>query len=138
MFDFDLGWILTFIGGSTMLTVAALAIFAPSVLRVASEWLVALSPLLKGVAEGLVNLAKSLWEGFLDITDNGKTILTVGLAGAACFLWGYSYAPTKVETRVEYRERCSSGNRVGTPPRPTKRPPPDPFTSWLDDIFGVQ
>ncbi len=134
MFDF-LDW-LPWLGGSSVVALIAVAFFAPSVLQVAASWLSSMAPLFKGAAEGIVEFSKSLWSGFLDVTDNGKTILFVALVGLGCFLWGYSKAPTKiVEKTVTVRENCSSG-RHRVPPRPTKRPPPDPFTSWMDDLFG--
>lgn len=134
MFDL-LSWV-PWVGGSSLVALALVALFAPSVLQVAAAWLSSLAPLFKGVAEGAVEVAKSLWVGFLDVTDNGKTILFVALVGALAFLWGYSKAPTKVveKTVTRYEECSSSRHRV--PPRPTKRPPPDPLSSWLDDIFG--
>ena len=124
-------------GGST-LALIAVAVFAPSVLTVAASWLSALAPLIKSAAEGIAELGKALWVGFLDVTDNGRTILFVGAVAFAAYLWGYSHGLDKpAEVRVE--------KTVGKncPPLPTRRPTPkkpaeDPLSSWIDNIFVNQ
>ena len=69
-------WLPWLMGGSTI-ALLVLAVVAPSVLQVAATWLSALSPLVKGVAEGIVAFARVLWSGIQDIIDNWKTIVTV-------------------------------------------------------------
>lgn len=130
MLDDLLGW-LPWIGGGSTLALIVVALLAPSVLTVASSWLSALSPLLKGLAEGLVSFSKSLWEGFLDVTDNGKTILFVGVVAFGTYLWGYSHgleSHTKPPVQVECPDRRSTPGV----PLPTKRPE----RTWLDEVFG--
>lgn len=105
----------------------AVAILAPSVLQVAGNWLSALSPLIKGAAEGLVYFVKALWSGVLDMVDNLGSILLVAVVGLGCYLWGVSNVRTIVETRVE-KVPC-----VEQPPTRTR----EPSRSIFDDIFGT-
>lgn len=71
------GWL---VGGSTLAIIAAM-VFAPSLLGVAAEYLKALSPIVKGAAEGAVALFKLLWEGVKDMTDNiGSVLLILAVA----------------------------------------------------------
>lgn len=101
-------WVTTILGGGAVVWVA-LAIFAPSVLNVASSWLVAMSPLVQGVSEGLVNLGKRLWDGFLDVVDNINTIIFVALVALSAGLYVHFYAPKYdlktcvAELRKEYK-----------------------------------
>jgi len=55
----------------------ALMIFAPGVINVITTWLAALSPLVKGIGEGVVWFFQTIWEGFKDMTDNAASILFV-------------------------------------------------------------
>lgn len=131
MLDDLLGW-LPWIGGASTLTLIVVALLAPSVLTVASNWLSALSPLLKGLAEGLAEVAKSLWAGFLDMTDNGKSILFVGAVALGTYLWGYTHGVRSYEppARVECPDRRTP---PGVPPVPSKKPSE---RSWMDEVFG--
>jgi hypothetical protein len=128
MFDFLFDWFPWIAGGST-LTLIVVALLAPSVLTVASSWLSAASPLIRSAAEALGELGKALWAGFLDMTDNGKSLLFVGTVAFGAYLWGFShgYSPSKPPPRVECPEA-----RPGVP-LPTKRPSD---RSWLDGVFG--
>ena len=118
-------WVPRVAGGSTV-GLIALAVLAPSVLQIMGNWLSALSPLLRGAAEGLVELAKALWSGFTDMTDNGRSLLFVGAVALAAYLWGYSHGIPKTPL-------CAPSNSVreavNTPPLPTRRP--DDWRSWL-------
>lgn len=101
-------WITTALGGGAIAWVA-LAIFAPGILNVLSSWLVAVSPLLQGLSEGLVNLFKRLWDGFLDVVDNINTIIFVALVALSAGLYVHFYAPKYdlktcvAELRKEYK-----------------------------------
>lgn len=88
------GWITGGIGIGWV----ALAIFAPSVLSVVAEYLKALSPLLKGASEGVVALAKLLWEGVKDMGDNLGSILLVATVALMAFFYG-SYGTTKCDCK---------------------------------------
>lgn len=121
-----LGW-LPWIGVPSIVALAAIAIFAPAVLQVAASWLSALSPLLKGAAEGLVYFVKALWSGVLDMVDNLGSILLVAVVGLGCYLWGVSNVRTIVETRVE-KVPCEA-----QPPTRTR----EPSRTIFDDIFGT-
>ena len=124
MYDF-FGWLPWIAGGSTI-TLIAIALLAPSVLQVAGSWLTALSPLIKGVAEGLVVVAKHLWSGVLDVVDNFGTVLLVVVIGVGCYLWGVSSVRTIVQTRVE-KVPC-----VASPPKTR-----EPSRTIFDEIFGT-
>ena len=135
MFDF-LGWIPWLAGGSTVALIAV-AVLAPSVLQVAGNWLSAASPLIRGAAEFFVEVLKSLWAGFLDMTDNGRSILFVGAVAFLAYIWGYSHGLDK-PPEVRVKERVVVKN---APPRSTHRPTPktktvDPLTDFFDSVFG--
>ena len=76
-----------FVVGGGIITWVLIALFAPSVLSVAAEYLKALSPLVKGFAEGIVWLVKVIWDGVKDITDNINTILTVVILVVSAFMY---------------------------------------------------
>ncbi len=65
------------IGGAGLIGWVILAGLAPSVGQVASSWLSAMSPLVKGISEGLVTFFSALWEGFKDMADNASSIVFV-------------------------------------------------------------
>jgi len=82
MSDF-FGTIMQWAGGLSIVGLIGfvlLAIFAPGVISVLSSWLTALSPLVKGAADGLVWFVKTIWEGFKDMTDNAASIVFVIVA----------------------------------------------------------
>ncbi len=135
--DFLFSWFPWLAGGSTMALIAV-AIFAPSVLQVAGNWLSAMSPLIKGAAEFIVSVVKSLWDGFLDMTDNGKSLLFVGAVALGAYLWGLSHGlqkEPKVITKTVYKS-CPTKDRRRTPPIPSKKTQ-DPITDFFDDLFGI-
>jgi len=72
------GWF-PWIAGSGLIGYVVLALLAPSVLSVASAWLVNLSPLVKGLAEAIVEITRRLWDGFLDVVDNINTVMLIAL-----------------------------------------------------------
>lgn len=97
-----LDWLPWIISGGTI-TWIVLAIFAPHVLTL-------LTPILKAVIEGIIELLKRLWDGFLDIVDNINAIIFVVVA---CLLWGWY---DKEEPKVIYKEKpaiskSSSGSK---------------------------
>lgn len=57
--------------------VVLLMIFAPSFVGVIAEYLKAMSPLLRGIANGVVWFFRTMWEGFKDMTDNAASIIFV-------------------------------------------------------------
>ena len=139
MIDFLFNWFPWLAGGSTVALIAV-ALLAPSVLQVAGNWLSALSPLLKSVAEFLGDLLKSLWAGFLDMTDNGKSLLFVGAVALCAYLWGLSHAlrvEPEVVTKTVVKDCPASRPRHRHPPRPTPKPPQDPLSSFFDNVFGL-
>lgn len=106
-------WIIT--GGT--LTWIALAIFAPHVLSI-------LTPILKAVVEGIIELIKRLWDGFLDVVDNINTIIFVI---AACLAWAwYSKEPPK----VVYKERPVASKKVAPAAQQKKENPAFSLQGW--------
>lgn len=79
---------LPWIGATGIAGYIALALLAPSVLQVASAWLVSLSPLIKGLSEGLVDLTRRMWDGIQDVADNFNTVLFVLVAIASGYFFG--------------------------------------------------
>ena len=116
-------WVPWVAGGSTV-GIIVLAVLAPSVLQIAGNWLSALSPLLRGAAEAIVGLARALWAGFLDMTDNGKSLLFVGAVALAAYLWGYTHG---MGSRTVLPP--SNSVREAPVPLPTKRP--SDWKDWL-------
>lgn len=120
-----LSW-LPWVGGTTTIGLIILAVLAPSVMQVAAAWLVALTPFLKGIAEGLVEYAKSLWFGFLDMADNAKSLLFVFTLCVVAFVAGLYYSP---------RADCPPCKTNECPiPLPT-RPSHNGQDNWLENIF---
>lgn len=116
-------WVPWVAGGSTV-GLIVVALLAPSVLTVASSWLSALAPLIKGAAEAITTVAKALWAGFMDMSDNGRSILFVGAVAAIAYLWGYSHG---VDTRLTVRAPVASTERIV--PLPVQKP--SSWKRWL-------
>lgn len=74
---FDWLNIAALLGGTGLIGFVLLAVFAPSVISVAAEWLRAASPLVRGIADGIVAFVTTLWEGFKDMVDNAASIVFV-------------------------------------------------------------
>lgn len=124
-----LSW-LPWIGGASTVGLVVLAIVAPSVLQVAAAWLTALSPVLKGLAEAIVEYAKSLWFGFLDMADNGKSIIFVCTLCGLFFIWGYQVG--RPEGNCVVQERSVKGQV----PVPVKKPQPTALDDFMKN-FGL-
>ena len=122
-------WVPWVAGGSTV-GLIALAILAPSVLQIAGNWLSALSPLLRGAAEAIVGLARALWSGFSDMTDNGRSLLFVGAVARAAYLWGYTHGIGS-RTVLPPSNSVREAPKVSPVPLPTQRP--DDWRRWLQD-----
>lgn len=71
-----LSWI-PYIGGAGFAGAAVLLILAPSVIPLITNYLGALSPLIEGLAKGVVWFADTMWAGFKDMADNAKSIVFV-------------------------------------------------------------
>lgn len=96
-------WI-TGLTGFGIISWVLLALFAPSALQVLSSWLVALSPLVKGLAEALVMFVKMLWEGIKDVTDSLATIVLVLTLVVCTYLYAQinkPYTPDKCQHVVD-------------------------------------
>lgn len=70
------------ISGLSIVALGILAIFAPSFLQVAGNWLSALTPLIKWAAETLTGFLDVLLEGAKDMLDNWKSIVFVATVAA--------------------------------------------------------
>lgn len=105
MFDWN---ILAALGGTSLIGLVLLAMFAPGVVIVATEWLKSLSPLIKGISEGIVYVVKGAWEGLKDILDNVSTIVFVVVLSLGLYTYGLMAAKPDCEAcikelRKEYR-----------------------------------
>lgn len=103
-FNISIWELIPAVGGGTILTYILLSLFAPHVLGVASEWLKAASPLIKGLAEGIVWFAHQFWEGFKDVIDNAATVLFVATV-CALSVW-YFQAPAKPCPTLTETPKC--------------------------------
>lgn len=101
-----LDWLPWIISGGTI-TWIVLAIFAPHVLTL-------LTPILKAVIEGVIELLKRLWDGLLDIVDNINAIIFLI---AACLTWGWYI---KEEPKVIYKEKTAVSKKVTKPSKVEK------------------
>lgn len=74
--------------GFTGISAGLLAWFVglPKVLEIVSHFTSGLSPILKGLSQGIVEFIKILYAGLKDILDNTKTILTVVFLSATIYL----------------------------------------------------
>lgn len=96
MFSSLLDWMPWIISGGTV-TWIALAVFAPRILDI-------VSPILKGLAEFVVEFVKRLWDGFLDIIDNINAIIFVIVS---CLIWSWYTHP---EPKVVYKDKATISN----------------------------
>ena len=110
MIDFLNPWLVGLgLGGGT-LGIAALAIFAPSVLQIVGTLVSTaagiVGPMLKPIAavagKVIAEAAMALWEGAKDVFDNGKTICFVACVAATTGVWVHQ--ATVASTRAEVRE----------------------------------
>lgn len=79
------GW-LKLLGGLSAVGVAVAAYFLG-----AGKVVEALTPLVKGAAEGVVAFVSALWDGFLDMADNAQSLLFVATA-VFCSAWYFNNA----------------------------------------------
>lgn len=104
----------------------------PAVLKAIIE---SATPLLKAFSEFLVWLLKAMWEGFTDIMDNMKTLLTVGILVFVPLTW--QHFEHKWEIRAihkDYRAKWAPKKGVKVPQEDySKYPDLDPsklFKWW--------
>jgi len=100
MFNFLPSWI-TGLTGFGVISWVLLALFAPSALQVASSWLVALSPIVKGLAEALVTFVKLLWEGVKDVMDNLSTVVLVLTLITCTYIYGQVNKPKLDKSQIQ-------------------------------------
>ena len=75
------------------------------------------TPLLKALSEFVVWLIKAMWEGFTDIMDNMKTLLTVAILVLVPLSW--QHIQHKVEIAAihkDYRAKWQPKKRATTSP----------------------
>lgn len=136
------GWI---IGGGA-LSLGALAFFAPSAFNMVFSWGTALSPLIKGVSEGIVWFGQSFWAGFKDMIDDVRSVMFVFVMMAIALAYGASVGPSSApgisnasfeqrlqKIRVDYKfvkrtpqERADYLRSIGKSATRT----------WLDEFFS--
>ena len=89
-------WLPWIVGGFSTITIIGILV----ALFVARE---AVGVILKGVAEALVEFCKVIWEGFMDMTDNGKSILFVAIIAALSSAGTYYTVKNDIKAKV-YKE----------------------------------
>lgn len=149
-------YLLATLGIAGVVGLIALAIFAPAAIGVIAEWLKALAPLVRGLAEGIVWFVKTMWEGLKDMTDNAASIVFVLVLVVASSMWvasrskcdcdtGAAVAAHERSLRQQYNfvpktSRSSRPAQRLVPayrPAPTAKPVqaqptrPEPQRSWL-------
>lgn len=76
-----------------------LVIIFPSTLVVAASWLTALSPLIKGAASLVAQLAQKLYTGFVQVLDDGSAaIMFVVVVALVAWFWPHHHT-TKIVSR---------------------------------------
>lgn len=135
----DIFNIVALLGGTGLIGAILLAIFAPSVLSVAAEWLKAASPLVRGAAEAIVTFVKALWDGFKDMVDNVASIVfVVTCVVVTAFVVHHSAKPTDKQACVaEFRKEYRFVKRTPAEKKEyLKQTGQSPSVSdWFDDIF---
>lgn len=106
-------WVPWVAGGSTV-GLIVVAVLAPSVLSIAAQ---TLGPLLSSFVKGVSELTKALWAGFIDMTDNGRSLLFVAAVALMAYLWGYTHGIKAIAP-----QHPSNGVRERIVPLPTPRP----------------
>lgn len=137
MLSSTFNWILGLTGVAGIGWVA-LAIFAPSVLSVLASWLKALSPIVQGIANALVEFFKIMWAGLKDVADNLSTVIFVLVMCLISYFYGLtSQAPKLIEGPVEvikdYKNKPKRGQRQTSKPRVTlqQKKPSEDWKSWM-------
>jgi p-aminobenzoyl-glutamate transporter AbgT len=96
----------------------ALALLAPGILNV-------ISPLLKGIAEGVVELWKVFYEGITDILDNWKTMFT-----ALILIWVAANYITWKESKPRVEARTPTVKAQKVAPQTKKEKPAFTLQGW--------
>lgn len=97
----------------------ALALLAPGVLSI-------ISPILRGVAEGLVEFAKILYSGIVDILDSWKTVVTV-----IFILWLWTnYSTFKDSYKEAPKAQVKKVTQPVAPKKQTKEKPAFSLDGW--------
>lgn len=138
MLSSTFNWILGLTGVAGLGWVA-LAIFAPSVLSVVASWLKALSPIVEGIANALVEFFKIMWEGLKDVADNLSTVIFVLVMCLISYFYGLTSQVPKlikgpVEVIREYKNKPKRGQRKTSKPRvvlPQKKKQSEDWKSWM-------
>lgn len=105
---------------------AALLFLAPGVIGVISEYLKALSPLVRGAADAIVEFFKIMYAGLKDVADNFSTIVFVIIMMTMSYFYGiYSVA------YEEYSERTVIEEKI-VPPKPQ----PAIKSNWKKKFYG--
>lgn len=92
-----LSWLPWLISGGTIAWIA-LAIFAPSILQI-------ITPVVTNIINGVAEILKALWQGFLDMADNGYSILFCAVLVLGGYLYGHNstaYHPRKMTPAYSY------------------------------------
>jgi hypothetical protein len=102
MIEFMTSW-LPAIGGIGLIGWVALSFFAPSIAGVAGEWLKALSPVIKAIAEGFAEFFRIMYKGLKDVVDNAATVAFVVVVALSSY--GLSYYQHSESKEAYHEER---------------------------------
>jgi hypothetical protein len=111
---------LGFITGGGAIAYVLLAIFAPSIMGVVSEYLKALTPIVKALAEAIVSYFKYLWDGFKDMVDNVGSLIFVSTLCVLSFLWGSMVFSSQQEVK-QNEKKCNYAEFLNKEIRPNYR-----------------
>lgn len=124
------------LAGGGVLVWAALAVFAPSALTVASSWLVAMSPLVRGASDLIVAFFTAIVNGARDMLDNLSSIVFVVTVAALASWWVTHTKFCTVAAKPVSCEKCITELRKNftfVPKHPVKlsKPVADTSAPWF-------
>lgn len=130
MFDF----IISTLGlGGISFGILAWFIGIPKLIEIFANLVEILTPLLKGLSQGIVEFVKVIYAGLSDILDNVKTVLTVILIGVVVFLGSILYNTKSCKLDCEH---CISELRKEYK-FVKRRKPYKPQENILDTLFNI-
>lgn len=137
-----LDWI-PYLGGAGFMLVALAILLVPGFIPVMTQWLTAMTPAVKGLAEGVVKFVQVMWEGLQDVVDNASTVMFVGVVIIIAMWYGQH-----MNTSLPIGKECTSLEDVRPDYKLVPRTPaekreylrrnPDaakPESSWWSNLF---
>lgn len=122
MFQLLNNWQLYLGGSVALLGAASYFLGIGAILRIVASVSEVIAPLLRGLMEAIVEWTKIMWEGFKDILDSWKTVLTVLTLLAVAY--GTAKVPAKID-ELECRQQIEALKK-----RIPKATPKQSTTEW--------